>query len=231
MKKQLITLLLFVVVLSAQGQFERFGIKAGPGLSNQYMHTFTFEPGDISYWNDNKPAWSAMFFLEKDIGKTLVLQPAIGYIQKGYALDHRLIHLMADSLTVKSDQVVIHNISLDLSLRWNIKAWPMQPYIIGGLRLNHKVGDRYVIVNYQGVSYEVSGGWLHQYNKTTVGALIGFGVHVGELLQVEFEFNPDFTKSLRSHTLLITNQYAGINVGIFLQDLVKKLETNPVTKY
>ncbi len=225
MKKQISLLLFSLFTTYCLGQFDAFGIKSGIGLSNQYVHIFTWTPGDYSYWNDNKVGWSAQLFGEKKFGNHLVLQPAIGYIQKGYSANHAIIHSIADSLTVKSDQVVLHYFSIDLTARWVRNDWRLKPYLIGGLQFNRILGNRQVLVRYLGETYEMAIANINGYNKFTLGAVVGIGIHLGKYYFLDFEFNPDLTKCFKDDVMLLSNQYAGITVGIYLDDFNKKRST------
>jgi len=57
-----------------------------------------------------------------------------------------------------------------------------------------------------------------------LSGLVGIGCEIGELVYVDFEYNPAITKNYNDDGVAIKDRYMGLTVGIHIETLMNKGE-------
>jgi len=222
MKKIALFGLISIIFIQVNGQFiDNYGLKLGAGLSNQYWDYKNDMFSNLSGWNDNKVGFIGQVYAEKNIGKFLSFRPVIGYLQKGFVDDITLTTAEGEELAVKDNKVILHDLSMDLSLKIIPIDKNFKPYIFLGLRGDYLLGYRSVIIDFQGENHELDTDLYDDFNKFTLGAIIGFGVLYKDLIFLDLDYNPAMTKNFESDGLAINNNYFSLTLGVNINRLIK----------
>ena len=200
---------------------DNYGIKIGAGLSNQYWEYKNSMFSNLSGWNDNKTGFTGQVYAEKYFGKHLSLRPVLGYIQKGFVDDITLTTAEGEELAVKDNKVVLHDLSLDLSIKIIPIQKSIKPYILLGLRGDYLMDYRSVIIDFQGEDRELNTDLYDDFNKFTLGGLIGVGISYNDLLFLDLEYNPAISKNFESDGLAIHDKYFTLTIGLSINQLIK----------
>jgi len=198
-----------------------YGIKVGAGLSNQYWEYKNSSFSNLSGWDDYKIGLIGQLYAEKLLGNHFSLRPVLGYIQKGFKDDIKFIMEEDEEIAVKDNKVILHDLSLDLSIKLIPFQKSIKPYILLGLRGDYLIDYRSVIIDFQGKDYELNTGLYDDFNKFTLGCLIGVGISYKDLLFFDFEYNPAISKNFESAGLAIHNRYFDLTVGSSISHLIK----------
>ena len=134
MKPLIIGLILISNGLVNAQIIDNYGIKIGSGLSNQYWEYKNSMFSDLSGWKDNKVGFTGQVYAEKYLGNHFSLRPVLGYIQKGFVDDIMLTTMEGEELAIKDNKVVLHDLTLDLSIKIIPIQKSIKPYILIGLR-------------------------------------------------------------------------------------------------
>lgn len=222
MKKIALFGLISIIFIQVNGQFiDNYGLKLGAGLSNQYWDYKNDMFSNLSGWNDNKVGFIGQVYAEKNIGKFLSFRPVIGYLQKGFVDDITLTTAEGEELAVKDNKVILHDLSMDLSLKIIPIDKNFKPFIFLGLRGDYLLGYRSVIIDFQGENHELDTDLYDDFNKFTLGAIIGFGVLYKDLIFLDLDYNPAMTKNFESDGLAINNNYFSLTLGVNINRLIK----------
>lgn len=223
MKKTMLSVLIILFCITAEGQFiDNYGFKTGAGLSNQYWRYKNDPFSGSSGWNDYRTGFIGQVYAEKNLGRYLSFRPAIGYIQKGFLDEITFLTAEGYEIAVKDNRVVFHDLSLDLTLKVNPFNKSVKPYIVGGLRGDYLLDYRSVIIGFQGEEYELNTKLYDDFNKFTMGAIIGVGVSFIDLFFLDLEYNPAISKNFNSDGLAIKDKYFSLTFGLNINRLFKK---------
>ena len=223
MKKTILSGLILISCITAIGQFiDNYGIKIGVGLSNQYWKYKNDRFSYLSGWNDNRTGLIGQVYAEKNFGRYLSFRPTTGYIQKGFIDDITLKTEDGEELGVKNNNVLFHDLSLDLVLKVIPVDKTIKPYIFGGVRGDYLLDYRSVIINFQGEDHELDTDLYDDFNKFTLGTIIGVGVSYKDLLFLDLEYNPAITKNFESDGLAINDKYFSLTLGVNINRLINK---------
>jgi hypothetical protein len=223
MKKTLLSGFILIFCITAKGQLiDNYGLKVGAGLSNQYWKFKSDMFSNLSGWKDYKIGLIGQVYAEKNFGKYLSFRPAIGYIQKGFVNDITLRTAQGEELAVKNNTVVFHDLSLDLTLKIIPFDKIFKPYIFFGLRGDYLLDYRSVIVNFEGEDHELDKDLYDDFNKFTLGAIIGVGIFYKDLLFLDLEYNPALKKNFESDFLVINDKYFSVTLGVNISRLIKR---------
>lgn len=218
-------ILSFLIVLSftqVKGQLvDHFGLKTGPGLSNLHWKYYQDDFSDLSGWRDNMTGFSGQLFAEKAMHKHFALRTALGYFQKGYKNDIKFTTGEGEELEVKKPNVLLHQLSLDISLKINLMNNDFMPYLLTGLRADYLFDYRGVIIDFHGNDSELDKELLDDFNKYILGAVAGAGLSYKNLIFIELEYNPVLTKYFKSDLIAITGHYFGLTAGLNIHQLIK----------
>lgn len=221
MKKIAIFGLISIIYIQVNGQLiDNYGLKLGVGLSNQYWDYKNDMFSDLSGWNDNKVGFIGQVYAEKNFGKFLSFRPAIGYLQKGFVNDIALTTAEDEELAVKDNKVILHDLSMDLSLKIIPIDKKFKPYIFLGLRGAYLLDYRSVIIDFQGEDHELNTDLYNDFNKFTLGAIIGFGITYKNFLFIDLDYNPAMTKNFESDGLAINDKYYSLTFGMNINRLI-----------
>ena len=200
---------------------DNYGIKIGAGLSNQYWEYKNSMFSNLSGWNDFKTGFTGQVYAEKYFGKHLSLRPVFGYIQKGFVDDITLKTAEGEELAVKDNKVVLHDLSLYLSIKIIPIQRSIKPYVLLGLRGDYLIDYRSVIIDFQGEDRELNTELYDDFNKFTLGGLIGVGISYNNLLFLDLEYNPAISKNFESDGLVIYDKYFTLTIGLSINQLIK----------
>ncbi len=214
--------LISIISIQINGQFiDNYGLKVGAGLSNQYWGYKNDGVLNLSGWNDNKIGFIGQVYAEKNIGKYLSFRPALGYIQKGFVNDITLSTADGEEIAVKDNKVILHDLSMDLSLKVIPIDINFKPYVFLGLRGDYLLYYRNEIVDFQGEDHELNTNLYDDFNKFTLGATFGLGVSYKDLIFLDFNYNPAITNNYESDGLVINDKYVSLTLGININSLIK----------
>ena len=209
------------VITNAQ-IIDSYGIKIGTGLSNQYWKYKNPSFSNLSEWNNYKIGFIGQLYAEKLLGKHLILRPELGYIQKGFKDDNEFIMEEEEEIAVKNNKVILHDLSLDMSIKLIPIQKSLKPYIFLGLRGDYLIDYRSVVIEFQGRDHELSTELYDDFNKFTLSCIIGTGISYKDLCFFDFEYNPAITNNFESAGLAIHNRYFSLTVGSSISQLIKK---------
>ncbi len=219
-------IVLFGFILLASGFvnaqiIDNYGLRFGTGLSNQYWDYKNGALSTLSGWNDNKIGIIGQLYAEKNFGKYFSFRPAIGYLQKGYIDDITLIFPNGEELAINDNRVILHDLSLDLSLKITPLDKILKPYILLGLRGDYLLDYRSIIVDFQGKSHELNTSLYNSFNKFTLGGIIGVGLLYNDMIFMDLEYNPAITKNLELSFLSINDKFFSLTLGLNINQLIK----------
>jgi hypothetical protein len=199
---------------------DNFGLKTGPGLSNLYWKYNRDEFSDLSGWRDNKIGFSGQVFAEKSMFKYFSLRAAAGYIQKGFKNDIKFTIENGEELKVKKPDVLLHQLSFDISLKINLMQKDFTPYILAGLRGDYLLDYRTVIIDFYGNDLEVDKELYDDFKKFTLDGVFGAGITFRNIMFLEMEYNPGITNNFKSEMIAIRGNYFGLTAGMNIQHLI-----------
>lgn len=227
MKKRLILIIALTCMakLSQSQVIDRYGINVGATYSTQI---WDFKQIPVDDNNEYKYGFQAFLQAEKDLGTILALRAELGYLQKGFGNNGELISLDG-TYKVTNDNVILHDLALNLGLKINPFKTDYSPYLLVGIR-----GD--YMISYQDVEIEEPGSgltfgkyesFIDDFNEFNVGGLIGLGIGIKDLIYFEIEYNPNFTKNFDDTGLSIQDDCWGAKIGLNINKLTKqKIQTN-----
>ncbi len=216
----LFSIILLVGTLVNGQMVDKYGIRIGGGVSNQYWDY----KSHLSSWKGNKFALSIYINAEKKLNDFLSIRPEIGYLQKGYVDDIEYRGTEGEVVNTIDKRVIFHDLSCNIGLKISPFDFAIKPYLIAGFRGDYMVGFRGVEVEYQGqiiTPYKDVNDIIEGFNKFTLSGLIGVGLEYKDLLYLDIEFNPAITKNFHSTELSIKDRYLGATVGFNINTLYK----------
>ena len=198
---------------------DRYGFNVGASYSTQ-LWNFKLSPID---W-DIEYKFGLMTFLsgEKFFGK-FGLRAEIGYLQKGFRDTRELIFSDGTSISPENKSVILHDLALNIGLKFTPFKFEYPPYIFIGVR-----GD--YLISYKDIVFEEPiSGWkfnrhksfIDDFTKLNLGGLFGIGFDIKELFYFEIEYNPNLTKNLDEKGLSIKDKSFGVKFGVNINNLIK----------
>ncbi len=219
---QKVILFSFILLMGTlvNGQLvDKYGIRIGGGISNQYWDYKNDDILGLSGWNDDKLSLSVYINAEKKLTNFLSIRPEIGYLQKGYIHDLAFVGTDGLGLDNVDKRVILHDLSCNIELKISPFDFAIKPYLIAGFRGDYMVGFRGVKVENEGREYEIDRDLIEKFNKFTISGLIGVGFEYKDLLYLDIEFNPAITKNLDNAYFSIKDRYLGATVGFNINTL------------
>jgi hypothetical protein len=222
MKQRLLFFIVFILVatLSPSQIIDRYGINVGTSYSTQ-IWDYKLVPIDSD--NEYKFGFQAFLQAEKDFGNFLALRTEFGYIQKGFKNNIQLTFADGTSAGTNNDNVILHNLALNIGLKVKPLKTDYSPYLLVGLRSDY-------MISYQDIELEEPGSGLkfnlyestiEDFNKFNIGGLIGLGIDIKDLIYFELEYNPNFTKNLDEKELSIKDNCWGAKIGLNINKLIE----------
>lgn len=225
MKKIILFGAIFTTMTIANAQIiERYGLRIGGGMSNQYWDFTNDSYTSYSQWEENKFGLSFYFNAEKKISKFFSMRPEIGYQQSGFSSKMELTDETGKTIDIQTNKITFHNLSSNIGFKITPINTRFMPYIIAGIRANYllaynesgfMIGDR---------SYTTYNTLIDKFNKLILSGLIGLGFEYNNLIYVDLEYTPAITKTLNDKGLTITDRYYGMTLGINIKQLIRKKE-------
>lgn len=219
---KLIVTTLFVLGIGylANAQFvDKFGVTAGTAIATQNWDYSMYEGTEMKY----KMGISLFVVAEKDLTSYLGIKGGFGYLQKGFKSDANFTDALGDLLVKNDDNVILHDLALDLTLKIDLFQARITPYLLLGFREDVMLGYRDIEVTetITGSSYGLYESYLDEFNKFNTGALLSLGCEYNNLVYIEFEYNPTFTQSYESKLVDIKDNCFEIRLGLNLNQFIK----------
>lgn len=175
--------------------------------------------------SDNKYKFGFQAFLqaEKDFGNILALRTEFGYIQKGFKNNIELTFVDGTSAGTNNDNVILHDIALNIGLKIKLLKTDYSPYLLVELRGDYLVSYKDIELEEpgSGLKFNMYESTIEEFNKFNLGGLIGLGIDIKDLIYFEIEYNPNFTKNLDETGLSIKNNCWGAKIGFNINKLTE----------
>lgn len=225
--KQKLLIIAFLLLLTKYGSaqiIDKYGFNLGLSYSNQL-----WDYKIISIDNPNKdykPGLAVFLSAEKKISKVFSIRPEIGYIQKGFKNNVEMISSDGTSAGVDKENVIFHDLGLNIGLKITPFDFKIVPYALLGFRYDYMLSYKDIVFEEQGsgLKFNMYKSEIDKFNKSNFGGLIGIGFEFNDLTYIEFEYNPSITKSYGSTGLDIRDNCWGIKVGFNINKLKTKLK-------
>ena len=221
--KQKLTLIIAMtfVLQSAFGQIiDRYGINIGASYATQ-IWDFKLVPVDFD--NDYKVGLMTFIQVEKDFSNLLSLRTEFGYIQKGFKNNLTLTFSDGTQAGVNNDNVVLHNLALNIGLKITPFKFDYSPYLFMGCRNDYMISYKDIVIEEQasGLKFNMYESTIEDFNKYNLGGILGLGIDIKGLLYFEIEYNPNFTRNLDEKGLSIKDNCWGAKVGLNINILTE----------
>lgn len=215
-------LLLTSQIVSAQ-VLDKYGVNAGASYSNQIwqspsMRDFTGRGTGF------KIGFAAFLSGEKKMGKLFSIRPEIGYIQKGYKNTSELYFTDGTGAGVKGQNLILHNLAINLGLKFSPLKTKFSPYLLAGLRGDYRFAYTDIIVTEPatGLTFGLDKYTMENSKKANLGAWFGIGLTYNQILYWEVEFNPSITNSYQDSFTMIKDICWGAKMGVYLDKVFRK---------
>jgi len=222
MRKTFILVLILLCFTTAKSQcIDRYGLRIGAGLSNQDWEYKNNQFIGLSGWNDNLLGFIGQFYAEKDVGNYWSFRSAIGYIQKGFIGDITLATPDDNILLDKRYKLFVHDLFMDLTLKIMPFKGTIRPFLSAGLRGDYLLDIRSKILV---LNNKLEPGLDDEFNKFSMGAILGVGMMYGESFIFELEYNPAITKAYESDKLAVTDRCFCLTIGLNINSFLHRKE-------
>jgi hypothetical protein len=222
MKQRLVLILALTLMtkLTHSQIIDRYGINIGTSYSTQ-IWDYKLVPVDSD--NEYKFGFQAFLQTEKDFGNLLALRTEFGYIQKGFKNNIKLTSAEGTFIGTNNDNVILHDLALNLGLKIKPLKSDHSPYLIVGLRSDYMISYKDIVLEEpgSGLKFNMYESIIEDYNKFNLGGLIGLGINIFDLIYFELEYNPNFTKNLDDTGLRIKDNYWGAKIGLIINKLTE----------
>ncbi|MCY1722399.1 outer membrane beta-barrel protein [Prolixibacteraceae bacterium Z1-6] len=218
--------LVFILALTLIAKFshcqiiDRYGINVGTSYSSQ-IWDYKLVPVDSD--NKYKSGLQAFLQAEKDFGNIFSFRTEFGYIQKGFKNTLELISADGTSVETKNDNVILHDLALNLGLKIKPLKSAYSPYLLVGLRGDYLIS--YKDIEFEepdsGLKFNMYESTIKDFNKSNLGGLLGLGIDMKSLIYLELEYNPNFTKNFDDTGLSIKDNCWGVKLGLNINKLTE----------
>ena len=222
MKQRLVLILALTLIakLSHSQVIDRYGINIGASYSTQI-----WDYKLISVDSDNEYKFGLQAFLqsEKDFGDFLALRTEFGYIQKGFKNNIQLTFPDGTTAGTNNDNVILHDLALNLGLKIKPLKTDFSPYLLAGLRGDYMISYKDIELEEpnSGMKINMYESTIEEFNKFNLGGLIGLGIDIKDLIYFEIEYNPNFTKNFDDTGLSIKDNCWGAKIGLNINKLTE----------
>jgi len=222
MKKEFIKLLIISIsflCISANSQIiHNYGIKSGVSYSNQYWNTSNNNIPNKTGWEKYKTGFSCFIFCEKKVKNNFLIRPTIGYIQKGSVFRDEVTNIEGTKLYAKN---ILHELSLDVPIKINLSQSELTPYLFSGFRLDYFISYFGYVKEPDKSPLRFKNSIYDDFNKFTLGGIIGIGCSYKEIIFLELEFNPTLTRTLNYNLIRITDSNFDFTIGTNINKIIK----------
>ena len=212
--------MIFIVKLSSSQFIDRYGINVGASYSTQiWNYKLISGDADIGY----KFGPMAFIQAEKDFGNNLALRTEFGYVQKGFKNQFELRFEDGTSAGTNNDNLILHNLALNLGLKLIPLKAEYSPYFLIGLRTDYMISYKDIVIEEQqsGLKFNMYESAVEEFNKFNLGGLLGLGFNLKQLVYLEVEFNPNITKSFNDIDLSVKDNSWAAKIGLNINELIK----------
>jgi hypothetical protein len=224
MKRKLL-FIAFLVILTNYGAaqiIDKFGFNIGVSYSN-----LLWDYKLISIDNSNKDykiGFSAFLSAEKKISKMFSIRPEIGYIQKGFKNNIEMNFGDGTSAGVDKENVVFHDLGLNIGLKITPVDLKFKPYALLGLRSDYMLSYKDIVFEEpgSGLEFNMYKSEIDNFNKLNLGGLIAIGLEINDLAYLEIAYNPSITSSVNNKALRISDNCWEIKMGLNINKIKTK---------
>lgn len=222
MKQKLVFILALTLIakLSHSQIIDRYGINVGTSYSTQI---WDYKLVNVDSDNEYKFGFQAFLQAEKDFGELLALRTEFGYIQKGFKNNSTLTSAEGTFVGTNNDNVILHDLALNLGLKIKPFKTDFSPYFLAGLRGDYMISYKDIEIEEpgSGLKFNMYESTIEDFNKFNIGGLIGLGVDIKDLIYFEIEYNPNFTKNFDDTGLSIKDNCWGAKIGLNINKLTE----------
>ncbi len=222
MRQRLVLILALTLIgkLSHSQLIDRYGINVGTSYSIQIWDNKLV---NVDSDNEYKFGLQAFFQAEKDFGKLLALRTEFGYIQKGFKNSLALTSAEGTFVGTNNDNVILHDLALNIGLKIKPLETDFSPYFLAGLRGDYMISYKDVEIEEpgSGLKFNMYESIIEDFNKFNIGGLIALGIDIKGLIYFELEYNPNFTKNLDETGLNIKDNSWGAKIGLNINKLTE----------
>lgn len=222
MKQRLVLFLALVLIAktSYSQVIDRYGINIGTSYSTQIRNykLINFDSG-----NEYKFGLQASLQAEKDFGNLLALRTEVGYIQKGFKNNIQLVFADGTTVEANNDNVILHNLALNMGLKVKPLKTDYSSYLLAGLRVDYMISYKDIEIEGlgSGLKFGIYESTIKNFNEFNIGGLIALGIDIKDLIYFELEYNPNFTKNLDDNVLSIKDNCWGAKIGLNINKLTE----------
>jgi len=162
---------------------------------------------------------------EKQLSKFFSFRPEIGYIEKGY-IDTLTFPSTGNSeydVEIINNRIKLHNLSLNLSVKFYPYETKLKPYLIAGFQGNYFFKYRGFEFKSRGVISKLDKPTFDNFNKFSLNGIIGIGLNYNDLFYIDVEYQPSLTKIYTSnYGLRVWERYVGFTLGLNINKLIDR---------
>ena len=222
MKQRLVLILAMTLIakLSHSQIIDRYGINVGTSYSTQI---WDYKLINVDSDNEYKFGLQAFLQAEKDFGDLLAMRTEIGYIQKGFKNNITLTFADGTEAGTNNDNVILHDLALNLGLKVKPLKIDYSPYFLVGLRGDYMIAYKDIELEEpnSGMKMGMYKSTIDEFNKFNFGGLIGLGIDIKDMIYFEIEYNPNFTKNFDDTGLSIKDNCWGAKIGLNINKLTE----------
>ena len=210
--------LLFAVVPTSAQIVDRVGLKGGLVSASASGNL-----GSLDL--ERRTGWSATLFAERDLLPFLALVGEVGYAQGGFVetMEERAPDGTVEQTVRANTRIDYLTIPVLAKLEHNFTA--IQLYALAGPRLDVLISQEAGVFEYQSAPIdELESNFVSDYTSPVLGATVGLGVSLSEVLPVqllvEARWAPDLTEAFKTEILAVDaprdvrNNAWGVVIGI-----------------
>ena len=222
MKQRLVFILVLILIakFSHSQIIDRYGINIGTSYSTQIWN---YKLVNVDSDNEYKIGLQAFLQSEKDFGNLLALRTEFGYIQKGFKNNVKLTSAEGTFIGRNNDNVILHDLALNLGLKVKPLKTDYSPYILVGIRGDYLISYKDIELEEpgSGLKFNMYESTIEDFNKFNLGGLIGLGIDIRDLIYFEIEYNPNFTNNFDDTGLSIKDNCWGAKIGLNINKLTE----------
>ena len=222
MKQRLVFILVLILIakFSHSQIIDRYGINIGTSYSTQIWN---YKLVNVDSDNEYKIGLQAFLQSEKDFGNLLALRTEFGYIQKGFKNNVKLTSAEGTFIGTNNDNVILHDLALNLGLKVKPLKTDYSPYILVGIRGDYLISYKDIELEEpgSGLKFNMYESTIEDFNKFNLGGLIGLGIDIRDLIYFEIEYNPNFTNNFDDTGLSIKDNCWGAKIGLNINKLTE----------
>ena len=193
--------------------FDKYGLNIGTSYSTQKWD-YKLIPVNTSYI-DYKVGFVAFVFAERKINKNLSVRPEIGYIQKGFVDNNKLVNIDGSFAGTIDKNVIFHDLELNIGIKITPFIAKLNPYGLLGIYSDYMIFYKDAIFkeNGSGLEFNIYENQIENFNKSNLGGFVGMGFELYEKIYIEFTITPTFTNRFNDTSLKIKDDSMELKLG------------------